>query len=254
MRIFDSIKADNLESRNLQLLLLACAVILILSAGLALLMYPAVFSQPVVLQGETLRISFFGFCATSFLIIAYLVDRQVMIVRLRRRLQKQEREKLEARRQASADLLNALPDLNSFRDRLPMEYRRAASMNQKLSILVITITPSHDCDPGEHHALIGDAAKSMSRKLRADDSLYLLYPGYFGIVFPGGDGLVLRNIEQRLGEGLSDAAGANSRFSYNVQILKFPEHAKSAQELERAVCNLLPEGDWKTHSLGAYVG
>jgi len=254
MRIFDRIKAENLENRNVQLILLACAVIFILSAGLALLMYPAVFSQPVILQGETLRVTFFGFCATSFLFIAYLVDRQITIVRLQRRIQKEEREKLEARRQASTDLLKALPNLNSFRDRLPMEYRRAASINQHLSILVITISPSDNCDPNDHTAVIGDAAKSMSRKLRAEDSLYMLFPGYFGIVFPGGDGVVLRNIEQRLGEGLSDAAGANSRFSYTVQVVKFPEQARSAQELERAVCNLLPEGDWKTHSLGAYAG
>jgi GGDEF domain-containing protein len=254
MHISNKINLANMESRNVQLVLLACAVIFILSAGLALLMYPAVFSQPVVLQGETLRVTFFGFCAVSVLLIAYLAERQTTISRLRRRVLEEQRQALEARRQASADLINALPNLNSFRDRLPMEYRRAASVNQNLLIFVITVTPADGCDPGEHSALIGDAAKSMGRKLRAEDSLYLLFPGYFGIVLPGCDGVVMRNIEHRLGEGLSDAAGVNNRFSYEIKTVKYPENAKSAQELEQAVCNLLPAAFWKGDSFGAYVG
>jgi GGDEF domain-containing protein len=254
MQVSNKINQDNIESRNTQLVLLACAVIFILSAGLALLMWPAVFSQPVLLRGETLRVSFFGFCAVSVLLIAYLAERQTTINRLRRRVMEEQRQALEARRQASDDLMNALPNLDSFRDRLPMEYRRAASVNQNLSIFVITITPAEGCDPGEHSALIGDAAKSMGRKLRAEDSIYLLYPGYFGIVLPGGDGVVIGNIEHRLGEGLSDAAGLSNRFSYGIQTVKYPEHAKSAQELEQAVCNLLPETFWKNNAFGAYVG
>ncbi len=254
MQVSNKINLDNIESRNTQLVLLACAVIFILSAGLALLMYPAVFSQPLLLRGETLRVTFFGFCAVSVLLIAYLAERQTTISRLRRRVLEEQRQALEARRQASADLINALPNLNSFRDRLPMEYRRAASVNQILSVFVIAITPSDGCDPGEHSALIGDAAKSMARKLRAEDSLYLLYPGYFGIVLPDGDGVVIRNIQHRVGEGLSDAAGVSNRFSYEIQIVKYPENAKSAQELEQAVCNLLPAAFWKSNTFGAYVG
>jgi hypothetical protein len=254
MQVSNKINQDNIESRNTQLVLLACAVIFILSAGLALLMWPAVFSQPVLLRGETLRVSFFGFCAVSVLLIAYLAERQTTINRLRRRVMEEQRQALEARRQASDDLINALPNLDSFRDRLPMEYRRAASVNQNLSIFVITITPADGCDPGEHSALTGDAAKSMGRKLRAEDSVYLLYPGYFGIVLPGGDGVVIRNIEHRLGEGLSDAAGVSNRFSYEIQIVRYPDNAKSAQELEQAVCNLLPAAFWKNNAFGAYAG
>jgi len=254
MQVSNKINLDNMESRNVQLLLLACAVIFILSSGLALLMYPAVFSHPLVVRGETLRVSFFGFCVVSILLIAYLADRQMTISRLRRRVLEEQRQALEARGQASADLMNALPNLNSFRDRLPMEYRRAVSVNQNLAAFVITITPADGCDPGEHSALIGDAAKSMGRKIRAEDSLYLLYPGYFGIVIPGRDGAVIRNIEHRLGEGLSDAAGVSNRFSYEIQIVRYPDNAKSAQELEEAVCNLLPAAFWKSNSFGAYVG
>src|ERR1700730_19278999 len=110
MQVSNKINLDNIESRNVQLILLACAVIFILSAGLALLMSPAVFSHPLLLRGETLRVTFFGFCAVTVLLIAYLAERQMTILRLRRRVQEEQRKALEARLQASADLINALPN------------------------------------------------------------------------------------------------------------------------------------------------
>ena len=45
----------------------------------------------------------------------------------------------EALRQASADLLSAMPNFSTFEDRLTMEFRRAAAAELKLSVLVISI-------------------------------------------------------------------------------------------------------------------
>jgi hypothetical protein len=68
----------------MQLSVLVIVTIIVLATGLALLMYPAVFSNQAVPSGRTLRIGFFGFCALSVLLVGYLVDRQMTIRQLRR--------------------------------------------------------------------------------------------------------------------------------------------------------------------------
>ena len=74
MRVFDRVDPTKSDRRELRLWLLAIMVILILATGRALLMYPAVFSDPIVLSGPTLQTTFFGFCALSILLAGYFLD------------------------------------------------------------------------------------------------------------------------------------------------------------------------------------
>jgi len=107
LQIFDQVRPENLDRRETQLSLLAVATITILATGIALLMYPAVFSDKVILSGRTLRMAFFGFCALSVLLVAYLLDRHMTLRRLRRQLLEELRRNVHLRREASADLLNS---------------------------------------------------------------------------------------------------------------------------------------------------
>lgn len=242
MHIFDRIQAEELEGRELHLSLLTAAIIIILAAGLALLMYPAVFSHSLIVTGRTLRIAFFGFCALAVLLVGYLLDRQMTIQRLRRQLVAELQRNVAQRREASADLLGTLPHLSNFQDRLAMEFRRAASLERPLSLLVIALTPSPEVsDEGEVTAAFGDAAKAMARKLRAEDSVYLFCSGIFGVVIPGADTVTARHMAERLAEGLRDAAGVSGRFTFEIRVFNYPEHATTARELEEAVSSLLPE-------------
>lgn len=68
MRVFDRIDPTMLDRRELHLWLRAITVMLVMATGRALLMYPTVFSEPVVLTGPTLRKTFFGFCVLSILL------------------------------------------------------------------------------------------------------------------------------------------------------------------------------------------
>ena len=61
MNVFDRIDSKELDRRELQLWLLAITTILILTVGMALLMYPTVFYEPLILTSSTLRKAFFGF-------------------------------------------------------------------------------------------------------------------------------------------------------------------------------------------------
>jgi GGDEF domain-containing protein len=237
VRLFDKIHPDALDRRELQLTLLACCTILILGAGLALLMYPIVFSY----SSSVLRNAFYGFCGLSALLAIYLVDRQVTIQHLRRQIADARRRAAETKIEASAELLNAIPNLSSFKDRLAMECRRAAAAGQVLSVLVITVILPEDVSSTPFAiSLLSDAAKAASRKLRGQDSLYILRPHCFGTILPTVSRAVAERISNRVAEGLSDAAGATNRFSYKINIVNWPGNAASAHELQEAVLALLP--------------
>ena len=129
-----------------------------------------------------------------------------------------------------------------------MEYRRAAAGKQNLSVLVVT-TKLHEAlsDASLSTSVLGDAAKAISRKLREEDSIYILTQGHFGVILPGVDATVAKRVSARLVEGLTDAAGASNRFSFEVHAITYPEQASSAHDLELAVTGLLPEDrtDWR---------
>lgn len=242
MQIFDRVDPKNLDRREMYLSLLGVVVIVIFAVGLALLMYPAVLSSQLVLSGRALRTAFFGFCLLSVLLVGYLLDRQLVIRQLRRKLMEELTRNIDLRREASADLLSTLPGLSNFQDRLAMEYRRSASAGWALSLLVVKLNPSGNLsDKGELTAAFGDAAKSMSRKLREEQSIYLFCPGFFGIVLPGADTANAHRMADRLTEGLHDAAGISGSFTSEIRVFNYPEHAATASELEHAVRSLLPE-------------
>jgi hypothetical protein len=76
---------DRLESRELQLTILAAVFVFILAAGLATFMYPLVFLHPVG-NKWTLRVAFFGFCALTILFVGYLLEHQRTVRKLKQHL------------------------------------------------------------------------------------------------------------------------------------------------------------------------
>src|ERR1700730_4479314 len=82
MQIFDRIPSASLERREMQLILTASFVIIVLAGGLVLFMYPVVFS-PFMPANRPLAVAFVGFCVLSVLLTGYLIDRQKTIQNLR---------------------------------------------------------------------------------------------------------------------------------------------------------------------------
>lgn len=244
------IGSDELERREIHLGLFACVAIVVLAAGMALLMYPAVFSNHDPAASRTPKVAYFGFCGLSCLLVAYLVDRQITIQRLRAQMATDRKQASEALRQASADLLTTMPNFTTFEDRLAMEIRRAGVAGLKLSVVAVGISlhPAFT-DPGLSMSVLGDAAKAISRRLREEDSIYVLRPGHFGVILPGVDQAAAKRVCARLIEGLSDAAGANSRFSFKVNSISYPEQTSTAHDMELVVCGWLPEDDVQRNAL-----
>ncbi|MGH9679391.1 MAG: hypothetical protein ACRD4Y_05540 [Candidatus Acidiferrales bacterium] len=237
-----TLEIKDVERREFQLTLFACCTIVALAAGLALLMYPAVFANKIETTNRTPQVAFFGFCGLSSLLVAYIVDRQFMIRGLQRQIAADRRRNSDALKEASADLLATMANFNSFQDRLSMEFRRAHVAGQTFSMLVVAVKlHPRFSDQDLATSALGDAAKAISRKLRGQDSIYLLKAGFFGVILPGIDTRTARRICHRLSEGLSDAAGANDRFYFEIETINYPEHATSAHDLELAVRLYLPE-------------
>lgn len=236
------LRASDLERREFQLNLFACLAIAVLAGGLALLMYPAVFSTREYYPAPTPKIAYFGFCTLACLLVAYIVDRQFMIHRLRTQLAQDRQKASEALRQASADLLSTMPTFNTFEDRLTMEFRRAAAAELKLSVLVVSVKlHANYSEPGLAMSALGDAAKAISRKLREQDSLFVLRRCHFGLILPGVDRAGVQRIAARIAEGLPDAAGASERFTFKIDSVSYPEQTSSAHDLELVVSGWLPE-------------
>jgi GGDEF domain-containing protein len=235
MKIFDRTDQHNLERREWELWLLTISMVFVLAAGVALLMYPMVFSRPVPLSVPAMRRIFFGYCALSLLLVIYLASRQRLLRQLRRQLIEESERNTLLRRKASSDLLGSLPRFSRFQDRLTMDFRRALSSQQPLSLLIAQLKPSADSTgQTEVDIALGDAANALVCRLRPDDSLYVFERGVFGILLPATDTSRAQEISQRLGEALADAAGAAHRFGFQLQLLNYPEQATTAREMEEA--------------------
>jgi GGDEF domain-containing protein len=231
---------DQLESRELQLTVLAAVFFFVLAGGLAAFMYPLVFIHP---EGNkwTLRVAFFGFLALTFLFMGYLVSRQRTMGKLKQQLLDELERNVELRLQASTDMLQSMPDLNHFWDRLTMEYRRAMSMQKTLSILLVKAKSAPGtANTDANSPAWGDAAKAMTRKLRPTDSIYRLSGDVFGLVLPETDVANAKLISLRLQTELQSVR-AKHRCAFDITAHNYPEHVKSSHELEDIVKSILPE-------------
>jgi len=249
MRVFDRVDPTMLDRRELHLWLLAITVILILATGTALLMYPTVFSDPIILSGPTLRRTFFGFCALSILLAGYFLDRQLTIHQLRKQLAEEQNQMMQIRHEASAELLESLPGISHFQDRLTMEFRRASHTQQSLSLLAVQLKSSRELlDAREIATSFGNAAKALIHTLRREDSIYQFRPGVFGILLPGVSAADAYRVADRIADRLRAASGASECFSFDIRVVNYPEHIATAREMEKAVVSFLPENQPAPHA------
>jgi GGDEF domain-containing protein len=241
MATLNRTELDKLERREWNITLLAAVFVLVLATGLALFMYPLVFVHPDESRKWMLRVAFFGFCALTLLFVGYLFDHQRTVSKLKQQLLSELERNVELRHQAGVDLLQSMPDINHFWDRLTMEYRRAMTMQKNLSLLLVkTKIGGAPSKPEGNSAGWSDAAKAISRKLRPTDSIYRLAPDLLGIVLPETDTVNAKRVAMRLQEELQPVR-ANHGLAFDITSHNYPEHVKSAHELEDIVKSLLPE-------------
>jgi GGDEF domain-containing protein len=233
VQVFDHIDPRKLEQRDAELWIMAITMIGILAVGMALLMYFSSLWSPALPKGVSLREIIFSFCVLSLLLVAYLIERQLTVRRLRKQLREERTRTARLLGQASADLLDALPDVEQFRARLKLEFSHAETFQQPLSLVLIFIRPSRQVlKSDEASTVIADAVKPALRMLRGEDMVYLLAPGGFGILLPGLLEEDADGVAGRVRERLLDASAANNRFAFNVHMINYPRHVASIREID----------------------
>lgn len=240
MNLFDHIDPKSLDRRAWQLWVLALTTILILATGLALMMYVTVFSKPTGGTGHTHSTLFIGYCVLMPLIMGYLFDRQIVIRHLRCTIDEDQKQISNLQHEVRANLLESLPGMGHFQDRLAMEYRRASSSEQPISLVMVGVKPSLGPNPPGHITnVFGDAAKALAGKLRGDDSIYHIGQGVFAMLLPRIRTAVAKVVVGRLEEGLTKAARPEIRFVFECQLVNYPDNVASAREMEQGVASFL---------------
>ena len=239
MAKFNRAELDHLERREWQLTILSAVFVFVLAAGLAAFMYPLVFDHP---DGNkwTMRGAYFGFCGLTLLFISYLIDRQGMVRKLKQQLLEELERNIEISHQASVDVLQSMPDISHFWDRLTMEFRRAVATQKTLSLLLVKAKPAKAGPAGDESTAGVDAAKAMARRLRPTDSIYRLGKDLFGVVLSETDPDSAQCVALRLQESLQ-AVRAKSGGTYDINCYNYPEQVQSAHEMEDIVKSLLPD-------------
>jgi len=239
MATIDREELDRLERRGLQLTIFSAVFVLVLASGLAAFMYPLVFVHP---EGNkwTLRVAFSGFCVLTLLFVGYLFDRQRTFNKLKEQLLTELERNVALQVQASADILRSMPDQKYFWDRLAMECRRSMTMEKTMSLVLVRVKPSKSASANDQKSALGDAAKAISKKLRASDTIYRLSDDLFGIVLPETDTLNAKRQALRLQEELASVR-AKYGSTFDLTTHNYPEHVKSSHELEDIVKSMLPE-------------
>lgn len=235
---------DQLERRELHLTVLAAGFVLIQAVGLAALMYPPVFDHPEDPRKWTLRVAYVGFCVLTLLFVGYLLDRQRTVHKLKQQVLLEIERNTELRQQANVDLLQSMPDVNHFWDRLTMEVRRALNNQHSLALLLVQSTSTAKTSQKDLNVVWGDVAKALSRKLRATDSIYRLAPELIGLILPEADSEDAALIVYRLEEELRAVRSKHSAV-FKLHVYNYPADVQSAHELEDIVKGFLPEqSDW----------
>jgi hypothetical protein len=234
MKVFDQIRLRDIDRRNWQLWILAIVMILVLAGGLALHMYTLASAPGVSLSRRAMLQGMMGFCALAVLFVGYLIDRQMVISRLRHELENEKALNLERRTRGNRELLQTLFGPGQFCERLALELQRAANSRLPLSGLTISLeVASNISDTEEIYSAFGGAVKAMMNRIRGEDSIYQFTSGVFGILLPGTSADLARGVAVRMADGLNEAMGISKRYSFDIRITSFPDQAKTAPEMEK---------------------
>ena len=129
-----------------------------------------------------------------------------------------------------------------------MEFRRASTTQQALSLLTVQVKSSHELLDARDIAIsFGDVAKALIHTLRREDSIYQFRSGVLGILLPDVSAADAYRVSDWIADRLRAAAGASECFSFDLRVINYPEHIATACEMEKAVASHFPVNQAEQH-------
>jgi len=224
---------EKLERRDWELWFLAVAMIFILAVGIFVAALPALVSDSARI-GTTLKRVLIGFCVLTALFNPYLIERQLAIKTLRRKLYDEQTRIALLQLQASENILLSLPREEQFRDRLAMELKRAEHSSAPLSVLTTKVEISGPVEPSERIQCIGETLKLIMQSLRQEDSLYQYDENLYCVVLPGAGMEAAQKIAARLLRMFDTHPALHQQgVSLKTYLTNYPIDTESAYEMEQ---------------------
>lgn len=211
---------EQLDRQDRHLWILAIVLLSVLGASLLIFMIPSVFwfnRETAVADPER---AFFGFGVLLALVLAYLLERQATVRRLRQKLYEARTAVAVAEKKAVCQGFLALPCTDQFRDELAMEYRRASTLGAPLATMLFGV-------PKASTEVMGRLASVLGHMLRQGENLYRISGTAVGIIFPG---MHVKEVASFAAQAAKLSGIPNEGCEITTAV--YPEEAASLSELE----------------------
>jgi hypothetical protein len=214
---------ESVERQDWHLWLLSTLMIFLLGVSLLSFMFPTVFwsQDGFVLQAP--QRAFAGFCVLLMLLLTYLAQRQSTVRRLRRQVFEARAMVLELERHGKLLMFQALPGSSQFEDMLAMEYRRAATSNTPLAVVLLPF-------PKTIIEQVGRAASLIHPMLRKGEHLFRLSDRELATIHPGMSSAAATDFSQHLNRLI-----ATETAMPEPVVVSYPEGVASLSGIKREI-------------------
>lgn len=213
---------ESLERDDWHLWILAGLLLLVLGIGLLSFMLPSVilFREGMPLHGVERVPASFGLL--MLLAMAYMLQRQVAVRRLKRQLFATLQDSLQRERNALVELFESLPAMALMRDALSVEFRRAKTSGGFVALLIFQFHTSAPPDSGR-------LARMLRGMLRRGEGLFRVSESALGLVLPNTSMAEAQELAAHAVDSLNKEC---PDATVSARISAFPEEAQSYSEME----------------------
>jgi GGDEF domain-containing protein len=217
-----SVSWQELDRMDWHLWVLGHLVVLVLGVGVLSFMFPATFWFSEELSISAPQRTFVGFCILLSLALAYLIQRQTIVRRLRGQLFHAMAALYGTELRAATQVFLALPNIEEFRDMLAMHFRRAGTSNEPLGVALVRIEGASEVE-------MGHAACLLISVLRQGQTLFRISADSLAAILPGKG---LTETKSTAGEAMMSLAKQAPNHDVNVIATAYPEEAATVADFE----------------------
>jgi len=221
-----------LERQDWHLWILVLLLMFVMGASLLVFMFPSAFWPEEESAAPALQRAFFGFCLLFVLALAYMLQRQATVRRLRRSLYEAQAAAVAAEREANLRGFEALPKAAQFHDSLAMEYLRASHSDGHLAVLLLEAAEATPEDMGHVSGLLRGI-------LRPGETLFRISENALGVIMPG----TPQKVAAAFGTSVQERAGSlRAGMPVSVTVGSYPEEIATVSEFEQLLRSVIQSG------------